>query len=689
MRSVLSMASVIILSLVIVAGIFPATAQDGQRTEPSMVLGKYGGLADFAWSPDSSTLAVSTYTGIVLYDKSLNEIGFLEPPSEIKVTANLKWSPNGTKLLSVDGIIFPIMLRSNEAYIWDISAGEIQYTFVLTEDQQAQSHTWNSAGDMALLSVSNTSAMQNLMIWNSATGEINEIDITELGLRPDTQWHWSDDEQHLMTIVDAEQISISIADPTKIEKTAITSADQSIFISPDNNHQAIREDGVFVITNANGQQFELAGDEGGRFTGLREITWSENSQRVAVWGRGVVPNLMVADVLTGEILLEFIYDQAGSVVSAQLNPDGSAIAIRTLADELFVYDLATGDQTQRWLKGVSTAVSFSPDGSKIASVNASNQHVYIWDTATGEELEVWETPNDPKGTVNNIFTIAWSPDGKYVATGSMAGGPVENGTERRPIDLFIWSAETGDVIQQIPALTYDADIIAELNWSDDSQILAYSTISNLTAKSHIGVYNLQTEELNFQIPLEVSVWDIALHPAGDVLALTWLDLDRPEAQQITFVDVQTGELLEISTPEIEATIRSLDWHPSGDYLAALIDRDDFAQVQIWSWQTDVPLGFYLFFDLEGEAGRSSLEWNAQGTQLATWYFGEENAFGVQVWNIDLAESIANLNNIFLPDYPSYFLPFASHDALDWSADGTMLATSLSQNTSSVWEVPTE
>ena len=42
-------------------------------------MGKYSGLTDVAWSPDGSTLAVSTYTDIVLYDKSLNEVGHLTP----------------------------------------------------------------------------------------------------------------------------------------------------------------------------------------------------------------------------------------------------------------------------------------------------------------------------------------------------------------------------------------------------------------------------------------------------------------------------------------------------------------------------------------------------------------------------------------------------------------------------------
>ena len=690
MRIMRLLSFMILMSLIFMASQWTVDAQDGQQTEPLHILGKYGGMNDFAWSPDSSTLAVSTFTGMVLYDQSLNEVGFLEPTGDIRLTAGLLWKPDGTQLFSSNE---PVRLPSgifagSHAYVWDIGTGEIVRTLTLDEGVNAYSQGWNHVENTVLMMLSTQTEVFGLLLWNIETGDTQEIDILDLGLAPDVQWNWKEDDQSVVTIVKDEQITVAIANPAEIDKQTIISPNSALD-SPNGQHTVSHEKGVFVVRTANGNTIELKSDETGRFQGFTDIVWSDASNRVAVWGRHGVPNLMVADMFIGSVALQFTYDYEGTVMDAKFAPNGSALAILTYGNELFVYDFGTHARYHRKFNSVATSLAFSPDGSKLASVTGSNQQVYIWDTTTGDLLDTWETPNDPKGATNFIFTVAWSPDGQYVATGSVAGGTANNGRESRPIDLFIWSAETGKVIQIVPAVAYDFDFIAELEWSADSQALAYSTISNQTARSHIGVYNLATQELNFQTPLEISVWDIALHPDGAVLALTALNIDRPDEQQIIFVDARTGDLLDVRTPPIDMSLRSIDWHPSGDYLASLVDRNDGLQVQIWSWQTDTPLGFYMYFDLEGEGGRTSLEWNAQGNQLATWYFGEENEFGAQVWDISFEDSTANLNMIFLPDYPSYFLPVVSFDALDWSNDGSMIATSLSRVTSSIWEIPAE
>lgn len=669
---------------------FSVNAQDNPTTQPMAILGKYGGLNDMAWSPDSSTLAVSTYTGIVLYDNALNEVDFLEPTSALPIAGGLAWSPDGSKLFSANGIVLQTRALSNEVYIWTLASGEIAQTLTLDEQEQVNAQAWNQTGDKLVLMVLAQQRVQTLLIWDAETGDSQKIDIVDLNLMPEIRWRWSDDGQSVETVVNNEKLTLVLANPTEVERTPIDeSSSRGLSLSPDNNNQAQKDDGTFVITNANGDSFTLAGDETGRFRGFTDVNWSANSERVAVWGRGPVPNIMVADVVTGEILLEFTYDEVGSILVAHLSPNGDAIALTTHRGELLVYNFETDTWHHRWFNGSSTSVSFSPDGTKLVTVNASTQNVYIWDAVTGEELAVWQTLNDPKAPINYIFTVAWSPDGNYVATGSVRGGQVDGVIESRPIDLFIWSAESGEVVQIVPALAYDADIIAELNWSEDSQTLAYSTISNQTGHSHIGVYNLQTEALYFQTSTQGTTWDIALHPNGEILALTWLELDNPTTQQVLFMDGQTGDLLDVSIPDIEANIRSVDWHPSGEYLTILLDNDDVFQVQNWAWQADENPELGLQFDLEGESDRSSLEWNEQGTQIATWYFGEDNAFGVQVWNVSIDDNSASLNSLFLSEYPSSFIYGASFDTLTWSADGSLLATSLSRNTSSIWEVPSE
>uniref|UniRef100_A0A6B2KWF4 NACHT domain-containing protein n=1 Tax=Arcella intermedia TaxID=1963864 RepID=A0A6B2KWF4_9EUKA len=70
------------------------------------------------------------------------------------------------------------------------------------------------------------------------------------------------------------------------------------------------------------------------------------------------------------------------------------------------------------------SVAFSPDGKKLAT-GARDKTGKIWDTATGNELAALV------GHTSNVFGICWSPDGKLVCTAS------------RDSTVKIWDALTG------------------------------------------------------------------------------------------------------------------------------------------------------------------------------------------------------------------------------------------------------
>src|SRR6516164_4975664 len=54
-------------------------------------------------------------------------------------------------------------------------------------------------------------------------------------------------------------------------------------------------------------------------------------------------------------------------------------------------------------------VAFSPDGKRVAS--GSNREVIVWDLAAGKELFTYRI------TGTNVFGLAFSPDGKRLAVG--------------------------------------------------------------------------------------------------------------------------------------------------------------------------------------------------------------------------------------------------------------------------------
>ena len=115
------------------------------------------------------------------------------------------------------------------------------------------------------------------------------------------------------------------------------------------------------------------------------------------------------------------------------------------------------------------SVSFSPDGKYVVSGSSDNSAVKIWLTESGE---VVRTLN---GHTSAVMSVSFSPDGKYVVSGSCDNS------------VKIWSTESGEVVRTLNGHT---DYVYSVSFSPDGKYV----VSGSSDKS-VNIWSTKTFEL--------------------------------------------------------------------------------------------------------------------------------------------------------------------------------------------------
>jgi WD40 repeat protein len=411
------------------------------------------GIVRAVWSWDGKRIYVSPGNGYVLaYDVNTNQLltGYVPHPPEYGFSPNIVPSPteylfaleNGLSIAILNGRTGEI-IKLLEGNRQDVPLGEI---------------AWSPDGKQ--LAAGNNG---EVIVWDVNTGQqIHNI----AGYQPLPGLSWMPNGETLAGL-----------------------------LSPDGSLNAMNIDGetVFSLNGfgmVNGYSSALFWD------GYQLLTY--DGAHITHW-----------EALTGKILKQEQASSQPTWVSAGLSPDGTRIASpdavmdsknfkeivrlidnpergrdkvvwspdgRTLASgdslnisPIILWDAQTGKQMLTLPTGdiplYLGGLTFSPDGSLLAAGGSlmnpanglDNGVLILWNVNSGERVHILNASM----TSQRIMSIAWSPDGHWLAAGTNSGR------------IVLWDMLA---FQPVASLDGHANEVFGLSWSDDSSLLASSSI---------------------------------------------------------------------------------------------------------------------------------------------------------------------------------------------------------------------
>ncbi|MBO1058631.1 MAG: hypothetical protein HEQ27_19820, partial [Dolichospermum sp. JUN01] len=281
--------------------------------------------------------------------------------------------------------------------------------------------------------------------------------------------------------------------------------------------------------------------------------------------------------------------------------------------------------------GIVYSVAFSPDGKYLATGDSEGR-VQIWNAVTGREILTFV------GHSNCVNSVAWSGDGLTLASGS------------RDHTVKLWNVQSGDCVRTLEGHSRSVTSVA---WSGDSLTLASGSRDHTVKLWDVQSGDcVRTLEGHSRLVNSVA-W------SGDSLTLASGSSD----QTVKLWNVQSGDC--VRTLEGHSrSVTSVAW--SGDSLTLASGSSDNT-VKLWNVQSGDCVR-----TLEGHSNWvTSVAWSGDSLTLASGSSDQT----VKLWDVQSGECVRTLEG-----------HSRSVTSVAWSGDSLTLASGSDDNTVKLWNV---
>ncbi len=238
----------------------------------------------------------------------------------------------------------------------------------------------------------------------------------------------------------------------RLGKGVMGNGDRAVALSPDGRCLAVASAiGVWLYEASTSRALALLKTAGP----VHSVAFSPGDILAAGLDNGRVE---LWDVETGTSITTLRHADWGRVSAVAFSPDGTRLASGSGEQTIKLWDLETRGEIGTWEVSRdgnllwTVSVAFSPDGRRLAS-GFQDGTVRLWDVATGTEVATLE------GHTDRVTSVSFSPDGSLLASAGAGKDPT----------VRLWNAETQTEVATLRGHTRE---VRSVSFSPDGATLA-------------------------------------------------------------------------------------------------------------------------------------------------------------------------------------------------------------------------